>query len=566
MNRIYIDGIDYTDWVSGLDDLTESYSFDDNNAIEIGQTSEIVMHGLGYNYWKSIFVDDTCNSINNEYEVRVRADCGVDLFFILKAQGANFDFKACKVRMVFNAKDPRSEQLRILQKSYFHKKEEGFFNHVDSLPGDHRPKLTYVKELTWLNKIIGILYVFVVLPLIKVVNFIIGIINAIDDLIGTGRVDKIDDEALDDDVIGAGEFTPTYYISDIIEFWCNKAGLNFKSTIWKTDPYQNVVLWSQQIKKGIELEDCEVIHHDPVNAANIDTVELLNLLNPVFNSQWRIIGNDLFFERKDFYDTTRISVFDLSDQIAQNRIIGEVNIRFDNTDNCAQFKGDYLLDSIDTQGNRAITLYSEIKEYNENLQHKNRKGKCEPIIEFGAARFTDDIYQNDFTSLIWNQSNLLLYKIGSQVFTHSLVLFNETAQLYKLIEIDQNPQAVRQRGKCKLRMPIKRQIKNPNRRGGLFADIAGTWEYNYNLWFSELYKRFHYISDPDLIQRYAEIPEITWQPQNFCEAVTFMRANMLNTKISSIFGDGNIGSFEINYKTCTIKLKEIKFKCDGSNN
>ena len=111
-NQIYIDGVNYTKWCSGLDDLTESYSKRDDGTIELGQTSQVVMDGEGFDYWRSIFIDDSCNSIDREYEVRIWiSSCSQSQYYILKAQGVSIDDINCKVKMNLNVKNDNDEKI-----------------------------------------------------------------------------------------------------------------------------------------------------------------------------------------------------------------------------------------------------------------------------------------------------------------------------------------------------------------------------------------------------------------------------------------------------------------------
>lgn len=579
-NRLYINGKDYTQWASGLDELTESYQVKDDGTIEIGQTSQIVLTGLAYDYWKDIFFENSCVSIDWEYDVRIKVEsCNQNLDFIIRSQGVSIDYVGCKIKMNLNSKNTKEDQIAILQKTYFWDEEYNFIKEYHAK--GRIEKMLYVKELTFISKILIYMWVAALQPLIIMLTVIARIWDTLMSFLDTLGFDdaesaklgsKLEDvrETIEADLMGAGEFSTVYYFKDIFDFWAKEAGLTFRSSIFETEPYANAVLWSQQLKKGIELKDCNKVIFDKDNAPNYNCIELLNLLKPVFNADWKIIGNDLIFERKDYFDNVRQTLFNLDQEINEERIINGTEYTFDNSNQFARLKAEFSFDAVDTQGNRNIfEHYSNVIDWNPGLIHKNRKGSYTPAIEFSACRFTDDIAKNNIVSWMWhNARNLAIFDLKLD-FSHSLVLTNDTAQNQKILIIDQASSRLYEG--CNFKFVVKKQISPNTFSSDLFGDSLGVWHYNMPMWLNNtlypgqnLVDKFHYIENPDLkLFRFVEIKNLTWKPKNFCDAVTFLKANKLNINISSKYGDATIGSFVIDYGKCQINLSELKFKCHG---
>lgn len=555
-NQIYIDGVNYTKWASGLDDLTESYSKRDDGTIELGQTSQVVMDGEGFDYWRSVFIEDSCNSIDREYEVRIWiSSCSQSQYYVLKAQGVSIDDVNCKVKMNLNVKNDNDEKIDILRKSYFWDKKEGFIDYALGL--GRVTKMLYVKDATAISRSMIFIYLTYIAPLVNFVQLLISVI----DFLVPGKLSFIVEE-VENDIIGAGEFSTLTYPKDILNYWCNKAGLTFSSSILNEAPYDQMALFSQQYEKGIELDKCNTTHFDENNAPNLNPIELLSILSPVFNARWEIIDGVLYFERHDFFDSKKETVLNLEREVRRQNFTQDWSYNYDNASSFSTFIIEWANDSIDTQGNRAKELYYHVEEWNENRVHKNRKGQKRPEISFAPARFTNDKWLTDIMSFAWWDSGSF-FSTGSTQFTHSLVMSFQTAQQFKLIVIDKTP--VENFNGCNFYSAKKRFIRPPRPTTKKFADPVGEYEYNSDMFGKTLYDRFHYIDDPDLNTiRPVEIQSLTWRPEDFCTAVNFVREHKLNTKITSKLGDGHIGSFTIDYGKCTITLQDIKFRCQST--
>lgn len=559
MNTIRINGTDLTGWASGLDDLSEAYSWKDDGSIELGQSSQITIRGEGYNYLYDLIYNNSCTSINSEYEVNIRVgSCNNILNYVLRAQGVALDPQSCTAKLNLNVRDERDEQVRRLAESYFWDPDFGFI--ASAAAKDRIPKLLCVNQLDAFSKVVAIWIILVLQPIAVLIRLMIKFINAIIDFINTlgADIDNLDDkfiEYTEDDILGAGEFTTVYYIKDIIEHWASHAGLRFVSSIWQNYPYSEVALFSRQNSEGYEIGDCSGVVFDEANAANYNAIEIITLLNPLFNTEWRIIGDTLFIESKDFFPTTASPIMNLDQEQKKGNIIGGYEYLFDNTINCARFIGEYSQDSIDTQGNRAIPFYRVYKDYNTGLIHANRRGDCRPDIQFAPLRCTEDKWKDAYMSFFWKT-------FGSTEFTHAIVLTQTLAQREKLLCIDRKHD--RLINGCTFSYVCRDQLSPAaGDVGEDVPDLTGEYEYNTPLWMAEIYAKFHAQDGPDNNQRrFVQIPTIKWRPDNFCAAVQTIHENKLNILIGTRNGHGIIrGGLTINYGLCTIEFNDIRFKC-----
>ena len=144
--------------------------------------------------------------------------------------------------------------------------------------------------------------------------------------------------------------------------------------------------------------------------------------------------------------------------------------------------------------------------------------------------------------------------------THSLVTGQDVCSELKLLIVDEK-EVITIDG-YKFVGVKRRKIKDgPN------GDV---YEYNWEMWFDkdlpdqELYKRFHYIDDPEnQNNRPINYESITIKPSDFCTFTEKLNTYKLNISIShKDFGQGIPEKYEINFSEQTVKFENIKFKCN----
>jgi hypothetical protein len=280
-------------------------------------------------------------------------------------------------------------------------------------------------------------------------------------------------------------------------------------------------------------------------------------LKPIFNADWVIYDGVLYFERKDIIDSLRVNLFNIQDSEKDGDIIDIGDVTNKET-NFAYWDGRYKVDASDSQGTQNVPMYSDIVEWNPT-NIKARKGKKEVVVNYAPAKFTNDINANGFMKFIWYTAELADSFNNKSRMTHSLVTGDDVCSELKLLIVDEK-EIITIDG-YKFIGVKRRKIKDgPN------GDV---YEYNWEMWFDkdlpdqELYKRFHYIDDPENQNgRPINYESITIKPSDFCTFTEKLNTYKLNISIShKDFGQGIPEKYEINFSEQTVKFENIKFKC-----
>lgn len=293
---------------------------------------------------------------------------------------------------------------------------------------------------------------------------------------------------------------PSGLVREYINHVCVQCGLTFQSSILN-DPsstYYNSVLFAAGVEKG----NPENLPFPDLIAGNkpIETLEtfLDNILKPVFNSEWRVSGNNLIFERKDYFFTTTQWI-DTEMLLAQNRIVdNKICYSWIDRERWAFGRFEYQPDSIDIIGNEAMPRYNDIVDWYSGTWQKGQYIDSLPI---GAARFRSDgvdgegtvfeimgAIQGGFWALFFGANFL-----GSN--NDALLMNQHTAMNYKLLLWD---------GVSDENSVIQHHFDESFTGGpvlvnGETIDASNLW--NYPFWFkaentNNLYSNFHFIDDP----------------------------------------------------------------------
>lgn len=295
-----------------------------------------------------------------------------------------------------------------------------------TLIGDNRngfkqqahPRMVYCDELKpdWLHHVIlsastGVVGILVTLyPIVAIFSTLIDITNALIDAINTlgFSIDNIDfdgnsqttfldeytlwKDRLVDNIIGCGRVHPSPLLRDYINNVCTICGLNFSSTILNnpSSDYYNTVLFSAPVKKGTR-EDTDLYIDDNEPYKTGET--LLQELGIVFNARKRIIGQTLYFERKDELPGASVWV-DPAQLRAQGRLIDDVCFKWSSGDLPAFATYSYSEDALDIVGNEARHFYSEQIEWNSPPNDVQR-GEKKTLFPFSMNRNRGDNIGSD---------------------------------------------------------------------------------------------------------------------------------------------------------------------------
>jgi len=551
VNKIYINTTDFTEWVIGLDEFTVTVERSNSGGVDEATTNTLRVTREGYNIFKSFFFDEICTAQDKVLEAVVKLDCCDTVFtYEVYFKGCAFDDYNCEVRISMTQRSAEKDAFEQLVGSPFWSDKYSYVN--DAISAGMVHKVPYVKDD---GNRVGLGVYLLLAPLLTIVKLIVKALdwlNIVDD-------DVLDSlERLENDAVGAGEYRPCPNLAYIFRWHCNHLGLKFESSILNSDPYSNLVLFMAQYKGGINYDKYYTDHWDGWNAANLNPVELLESLKPLFNADWVIYDGTLYFERKDIIDSLRINIFNLQDSEKAGDIIDLGEVTNEET-NFASFYGSYKVDGSDSQGTQNVPMYSDRVEWNP-AKLKARKGVKETVANFAPAKFTNDINANGFMKFIWYTAELADAFNNKSRMTHCLVTGQDICSELKLLIID-TKEVITIDG-YKFPGVKRRKIKDgPN------GDV---YEYNWEMWFDkelpdqELYKRFHYIDDPDNQNgRPINYEFITIKPSDFCTFVDRLNTYKLNISIEhKDFGQGIPGKYVINFFEQTVKFENIKFKCN----
>jgi hypothetical protein len=160
--------------------------------------------------------------------------------------------------------------------------------------------------------------------------------------------------------------------------------------------------------------------------------QYLESLKPVYNAEWRLIGTEIVFERKDFFDTGKVWIdFTKMDPAKISKQCYEFS-----TDDLFAF-GNFLYqkDGIDWCGDEAHSYYSDIVEWNSPF-NPIQKAEHKVQLGFGMSRYRDDNIDVDVlgraiynipimpgASLIYNNKRVLLLNAGT-AFAPKLLIWD----------------------------------------------------------------------------------------------------------------------------------------------
>lgn len=412
MNKIFINSVDFTEWVIGLDEFKVTVERSDSGGVDQSTSNTIRIIREGYEIFKAFFFGEICTAQDKILEATIKLDCCDTVFtYDIYFKGCAFIDYDCEARVSMIQRSAEKDAFEKLIGSPFWADKYTYVN--DAINAGMVHKLSYVKDD---GNRVGLGVYLLLWPLLTIVKAIVGALawlNIVDDDV----LDSFD--RLENDAVGAGEYRPCPNLAYIFRWHCNNLGLTFQSSILNSEPYNNLVLYMAQYKGGINYDKYNTDHWDAWNAANLNPVELLESLKPVFNAEWIISDGVLYFERKDIIDSLRVNLFNIQDSEKDGDIIdiGDVTNK---EPNFAYWDGRYKVDASDSQSSQNVPMYSDIVEWNPT-NIKARKGKKEVVANFAPAKFTNDINANGFMKFIWYTAELADAFNNKSRMTHSLV-------------------------------------------------------------------------------------------------------------------------------------------------
>ena len=347
--------------------------------------------------------------------------------------------------------------------------------------------------------------------------------------------------------VPCGRFHPSPFVRSYIQNACAKCGISFSSTILNnaSSPYWNTVLMAAQVEKGRAKNSTNYSVIDK----NLPTETLESLLRdylePMFNAEYRLVGNTLYFERKDYFQTTANWV-NFQTLLDTNKLV-EDSVCWSWIDrerwSFGEFK--YQLDASDYCANEALDRWNRIVEWNSPY-NPGQSGRKTVAVASSCARFREDgidtsVYDFMRTAL----GGLINFIFFNQFDNYREVMLipKQTFFNYKFLIFDTT------QGTNGM---VARNYSNAYCGGNPGA--ATNQRFNYPFWFrvgeqgvsgfqNNLYSMFHYIDNP----RRAGAT-------NFNFSFTF---NFDCNEYASFSFDKNIGGLVLNGATVNGKINEL---------
>lgn len=552
--RLIVNNNDYTSYTIGLNEIVISIEKDDTGLGEVAFSQAVKVNGLLHELIEKTFFSNPCEGVKKELIGKLIIDCGYTFNINITPDSVSYCNQGCS-EINLKVKTQRTDKLDCLKKQISFWSDQGFED--------------YLKKKGRLYKILYCydngLYMRILMTIFTILSFIFDILQGICKIIeifgDVGFCNKIDD--LEAWVMGCGKYHNAILLKDMFEYNAKLCGLEFDSKLLQIDDiYKNTAIESAINGDGFDLRLCNDIN----SQFNEDNQEVRNILQlstrliPVFNGYVRITDDKFIFDHISRRDQELRELLNIDTEYTGGQIEECPIYTFDSEKLCAYWKLEYAQDSTDWQGNKMISEYNEVIEWNANNHNPNNKGECRVNIEFSPSRFTND---SEIKKSSWALEMADIRERGGIgliitdcSYKHAQILSNGQFETSKLIIIDQN-QDIKCRS-CSYKTVIK------NRIGAVqgTTTIQELYDYNRPLKGSELYKRFHSYDDPNGQEvRLMNVDSIEWKPTNFCNAVSEIMKEGLNVGIGTLYGLGIANSIDINLESCTITFKEIKLKC-----
>lgn len=518
----------------------------ENRTYDYTTASGLTLKGAGAKVIKDKFFTGRCADQSNVIKVDVYLECcSTWLEFSITSEGVDYCEDECTAEIDLQKITEASKCYNYLNNTIYWK--EGFADafvhprvHYCSQPGF--VQFLFLAMMPMLATIVIALQVIV--AIVKTVCEIVTIGFGRCDL---GRAEDVSVCSLYDIVGGCGRYATSPLIKDILEYHTGACGLRLQSSIFQQDPHQNLALFQLQYEKGVTGN----VNFQEENAANLTPIQLLERLVGVYNLDYRIIGNALVVERKDYFDNLGLS-------------LGEITtcFRFVGDKAFAYGRFEYTDDQADQQSNRMATNYDDIIEWNaENADWK--RGEYKPTNTFGRARFMfdqrgfdrpDDVPGGDnepflgdnFADRFRSTRLFTVFGCADDRRERDLLLTDSRASQLKLLVLEPGFN------------PLDAHTIRKPYEPGFFA-------YNYPMYYREdepdgLYQQFHAIDDPNVSGRYvyeADDAEIVFD----CSLFKRIQREEGGYKLTTSMGEAVAETVEINPNAGTITAKGLKIKC-----
>lgn len=519
--KIKLNGVLITGRVDGMENFEVTLRRADN----FGRTaksfsSEVTFFDDAYQILKTALIDPV-NGYGLKVNVQVFDDCCSEAVFVGVIRGDAIDWcePDCSITASIIEEDLAYNclQSKVIPKLT---NSNEFVNMLYCIEG--RPKFLHIIGAILLS-IIGFIVSTVLLPFVLVIIVIAAFVYVICSIVcflpltdctqddcddsqtnPANTVDLIQD--LIDETVGffdtCNRKHPSVLLRKYIEAGCQQCGLSFQSSILNNPSsiYYNSVLWAASVEKGVS----NTIAGPSLIEQNypIETIEtfLDNVLKPVFNGDYAIVGNSLVFERKDYFNQTTQWI-DGEQLLTDGKIVeNQICYSWIDRERWAFGRFEYNVDALDIIGNEAKLRFNDIVDFNVPYS-PTQTGQLNVSLPLSPARFRSDDVDNEgtiFDILEVFQGGLLNLIFGAQFANQNkkaMLLNNHCGFNYKLLIWD---------GVDREFSTVRNNYSDSFTGGPVIVDgqvVDPDDRFNYPYWFKEnntnnLYSLFHYIDDP----------------------------------------------------------------------
>lgn len=528
---------------------------DDDGENAFSFTGDLVFTGKDFDYVYQKLVTDL-NALVNQIVFTLEEDCCSPSFiteYIITHDSVEFCEGECMITAAAIEKSNSVDQHNCLKSKLIWDDTYGF-------KSKQHPRFAYCNELrpNWLHDVVLILsvatatsilvFIPVIASLILLFNTINAVINFCNNNLGTNfnnitfngqtQIDLNDlqdyMDLLTSFIVGCGRKHPSPLVRDYADNICKVCGITFQSSIYKnpSSEYHNAAYVNAPIHKGTlepDLTTYWIDENKPIANGN----KFFDEVAGIVNGDWRVVGNVLTLERRDFFKPTGVWL----DLTTYNPVIGGIDVcwKWSNKSRYAYAVLEYFKDGVNWVGSEAVERWSDIIDWNVPYS-PSQKDEFRPLIQFAACRFRDDGIDRDVLSTYKNFPT-----VGPMIkkYDNAMIMNSHTCYTPMLLIWDDTTPL--DNAKCKTSY------------GG--TGINANQSYNYPFWFDanhsgNLYDRFWSIDNP----RASGFKGMDFTATFVFDCKLLPLIN-IDGSIKTSRGDAEISSIELNFATNQITIK-----------
>jgi len=410
-----------------------------------GVTSNIQVEGNAYHF-VSAWCKDHVAAPLNAIDVKIEdTDCGEYIGYQIKSsQLAWCEDGLCAFDLSIKQQD---EAMNCMKRTLIADNWQGWFKNTG---GKVHPRFSYCNEqrpngvlimLWYITSLVAIVFTVILLPLILIINIILIllaiIVAVIDSIPGIDLGIDIPDPIGPGDLLknlimfyvesaGCGREHPAPLIRDYISNVCMKCGIEVdavtapiffaptitietssRGVVTERNPHYMACYLNADTTKGIRRFRGFNIFVSPVpnntdfyredNAPVLALDMFLNNIKGIYNAEWRLKGNKLYFWRKDWYKTEGAYLYDFTGESAdRNKILEGICFSWNEVKYPAACEGIYNDDPLDSCGNEAKAHMNDVISFGLTDDNPNYEGILDKKQDFGATKFRLDGVSTDY--------------------------------------------------------------------------------------------------------------------------------------------------------------------------